>query len=110
VANIINRQFFDCEDFEKAYNGSKYNSSVMRDGESMPRGSLLRYLYNSTENTITFYYRDSATGKWIISKEAYKSNSLANAKQGTFLGRYILPTKESRFVFKWNLFKRTALI
>jgi len=106
---IINRQFFESQNFEKYAYGGKYNNSAIRDGDSAPHGALLRYLYNERENTITFYYRDSLTNQWIISTEPFDPTSMdRSTRQPT--GRYIMPNVGDRRVFKWMLFKRTAII
>jgi len=107
--HIINRQFFESQNFEKYAYGGKYGNSMIREGDSVPHGSLLRYLYNEKENTITFYYRDSLTNQWIISTEPFNPQSIqANQRQPT--GRYVMPNVGNNRVYKWLLFKKTAII
>jgi len=108
---LINRQFFESENLEKNMYGSSFNQSIIRDGGSAPRGTLLRYLYNERENTITFYYRDTITNQWIISTEPYNPTSISNASSlESYMGKYIMPTTGHKFIYKWNLFKRTGII
>jgi len=104
----INKQFYESQNFEKYNYGSSYSDSFTS-GRSTPHGSLLRYLYNEREHTITFYYRDSLTNQWIISTEPFDPHSIQrNSTQP--MGRYVMPNVGNNRVFKWLLFKRTAII
>jgi hypothetical protein len=107
--HIINRQFFDGQNFERYAYGGAYNSTSLKEGASFPYGALLRYLYNEKERTITFYYRDSLTNQWIISTEPYDPTAIDRNKTIP-TGRYIMPNVGHKKVFKWLLFKRTGII
>jgi len=106
---IINRQFFESQVFEKYNCGSSYSNSAFSEGNSTPHGSLIRYLFNERENTITFYYRDSLTNQWIISTEPYNPHAV-EATNGNLTGRYVMPNVGNNRVYKWLLFKRTGII
>jgi len=106
---LINKQFFESQNFERYFYGNSLGNSAMRDGVSAPHGSLLRYLYNERENTITFYYRDSLTNQWIISTENFNPQAI-QSNQRFPTGRYIMPNVGNKRVFKWMLFKRTSII
>lgn len=106
---MINRPYFDSQNFEKYCYGSYYNNSAIKDGASFPMGTLLRYHYNEADKSITFYYYDSLSMNWIISKEPFNPNAVENNKT-TPTGRYIMPNVGKTKVFRWLLFKRTAYI
>ena len=108
----IFRPFFDSENWERSMNGTKYGTSATRDGDGLPTGTFLKYHYNPRDNTITFFYRDSRTNQWIISKEEYKPTSQANAARNmpANSGNYICPNTGSGFVYPWRLFSRTGAI
>jgi hypothetical protein len=101
----INRQFFTLEDPNKARDGNHYFTSGL---DAPPvNGSFLRSHYNPRDNTISYYYFDSWTNKWIISKQQYKPT-------GTFDGNLAavpMAGREpgSRYVFQWQMFTRRVL-
>lgn len=106
---VINKPLYETQDFSKYAYGGKYGNSAFRNGDSTPYGTLLRYLYNEKENTITFYYRDSLTNKWVISTEPFNPQSIQSNKRVP-TGRYVMPNVGNNRVFKWMLFKRTGII
>jgi hypothetical protein len=101
----INRQFFTLEDPSKARDGVHYFTSGL---DSPPvSGSFLRSHYNPRDNTISYYYLDTWTNKWIISKQQFKPT-------GTFDGNLAaVPIGSrapgSRYVFQWLPFTRRVL-
>lgn len=101
----INRQFFTLEDPNKARDGNAYFNSGL---DAPPvSGSFLRSHYNPRDNTISYYYFDSWTNKWIISKQQFKPN-------GDFDGNLsAIPIGSrapgSRYVFEWIPFQRRVL-
>jgi len=101
----INRQFFSLEDPNKARDGNYYFNSGL---DSPPvSGSFLRSHYNPRDNTINYYYLDSWTNKWIISKQQFKPN-------GNFDGNLAavpIGSREpgSKYVFQWLPFARRVL-
>jgi len=62
-------------------------------------GSFVSAIYNQRDNTYNFYYRDSESNRWIISKEAMPETKPAD---------YILPqtSMAQKRVFQWIPFKR----
>lgn len=100
----INRQFFSLEDPEKVRDGNSFFTAGL---DSPPlSGSFLRSHYNQRTNTLTHYYRDSWTNKWIISSSPYTPS-------GSFDGNLAKIALSNRpgagFVFEWIPFARRVL-
>ena len=108
-SNILqtNRQFFSLEDSnsEKIRDGILLNTTAFEG--LAPTGSFLRAHYNPTENTTTYYYHDSRTLRWIISKEPAPRQ---NPRTGVFNILFSSRTSGDRFVFRWIPFKGSRLI
>lgn len=66
---IINKQFFSLEDASSKDGSYYYNSSI---GGDVFSGSFIRQHFNPRDNTMNYYYRDSRTNQWIISKVPYQ--------------------------------------
>jgi hypothetical protein len=100
----INRQFFTLEDGEKARDGNAYYNSGL---DAPPvSGSFLRSHYNPKDNTMNYYYLDTWTNKWIISKQQYvKTGSFDGNMSGVVNNR----AKGSQYVFEWLSFTRRVL-
>ncbi len=108
---IINRPFYWDVNAEKNQMGSFYET-YNSEGNKLMSGSFIKQFYNQKDNTMTYYYRDSLTNRWVISVEAMprlqtsQSNnhlmSVATPKSGDGSG--------TGFVYRWVLFKRTAII
>jgi hypothetical protein len=100
----INRQFFTLENSERARDGNHfYNSGLDAPPVS---GSFLRSHYNPRDNTITYYYLDSSTNKWIISKTPYQPNG---SFDGNLSGVALSKNSGAGFVFEWRPFARRVL-
>jgi len=101
----INRQFFSLENPERARDGNYYFNTG-QDASAPVSGSFVRAHYNPRTNTITHYYRDSWSNKWIISTAPYQPN-------GTFDGNMAataMGTKSGAgVVFEWLPFTRRVL-
>lgn len=101
----INRQFFSMENPERARDGTFfYNTGV--DATAPVSGSFVRAHFNPRDNTITHYYRDSWSNKWIISTAPYTPNgsydgNLAQASFGLKSGAGV--------VLEWIPFQRRVL-
>lgn len=101
----INRQFFTLEDPNKARDGNHYFTAGL---DAPPvNGSFLRSHYNPRDNTISYYYFDSWTNKWIISKQEFKptGNFDGNLAAIPIGGR----EPGSRYVYQWIPFQRRVL-
>jgi hypothetical protein len=100
----INHTFFSLENPERARNGALLFTSAL-DG-NVPFGSALRSHFNPRENTITYYYRDQNTNRWIISKVPFspKTPDMYNYSRIVF-GR----DKPTAKVFKWIPFQYRKL-
>jgi hypothetical protein len=100
----INRQFFTLEDPNKARDGNHYYTSGL---DAPPvNGTFLRSHYNPRDNTMTYYYLDTWTNKWIISKTPYKPTGSFN---GNLSGIALSKQKGAGFVFEWRPFARRVL-
>lgn len=95
----LNRQFFALTDLNKTRNGSVIGVTEVTNNIS---GSFLRSHYNPRDNTITYYYRDKETNRWIISKEPYtpKNENIGALYKVVFSSR----EQGSGYVFKWTPF------
>lgn len=101
----INRQFFTLENPERARDGTFYFNTG-QDASAPPSGAFVRAHYNPRTNTITHYYRDSWSNKWIISTAPYQPT-------GTFDGNMaqsVMGLKSGAgVVFEWLPFTRRVL-
>lgn len=101
----VNRQFFSMENPERARDGTFYFNTG-QDASAPISGSFIRAHYNPRTNTITHYYRDSWSNKWLISTAPYQPN-------GTFDGNMAataMGTKSGAgVVFEWLPFTRRVL-
>ncbi len=102
--SLLNRQFFNLENPETVRDGILYNTTAFEG--SVPHGSFLRAHFNARENTYTFYYRDSLTNRWIISKEPY----MAKDPMAGALYNVVFPKQDGiGKIFKWLPFSRRVL-
>lgn len=101
----INRQYFSLENPERARDGTFYFNTG-QDATAPVSGSFIRAHYNPRNNTITHYYRDAWSNKWIISTAPYSPT-------GTFDGnmaQQAMGLKSSAGqVFEWLPFTRRVL-
>ena len=101
----INRQFFTLENPERARDGTFYFNTGL-DASAPISGSFVRAHYNPRTNTITHYYRDSWSNKWIISTAPYQPS-------GTFDGNMAASAMGAKsgagVVFEWLPFARRVL-
>jgi hypothetical protein len=102
----LNRQFFSLEDPERIRNGALLFNTAL-DG-SQPTGSFVRAHYNPRDNTTTYYYFDSATLRWIISKEPCQPKT--SVSTGLFNIAFSSRQQGSGVVFKWMPFVGRKLI
>lgn len=65
----VMRPYFDLTDPEKSRSGAHFYTSAFEG--NLPGSSLLRQQFNPKDNTITYYYRDRETNRWIISKTKF---------------------------------------
>jgi Chitobiase/beta-hexosaminidase C-terminal domain len=97
----INRQFFSLENSERTRDGNMYFNTG-QDASAPVSGSFIRAHYNPRTNTITHYYRDSWSNKWIISTAPYNPS-------GTFDGNMAQTAIGMRNVYEWLPFTRRVL-
>lgn len=95
---IINRPHFDLEDTNKIRDGA-----MLTNVEPITTsGGYVRQVYSPQDNTLTFYYYDNRTCRWIISKQPYVPKATAvTSLAGMVFGRQ----DGIGFVFKWIPFK-----
>jgi hypothetical protein len=100
--SIINRQFFTLQTPEDR-DGVFLNNTGF---ETPPLyGSLVRSSYNSINNTMTYYYRDSMTNRWIISKSTYYPKN----PDFNYAGQFFSKSSSAGFVLTWLPFQRRVL-
>lgn len=100
----INNQFFSLENPERSRDGNNFHTTAF-DGAG-PTGTFLRSHYNPRDNTVTYYYFDSSSNRWIISKTPYQSRENINENMAGFIS-----SREpgSRFVYEWAHNRRRVL-
>lgn len=103
----INRQFFSLEDSnsEKIKDGILLNTTALEG--LAPTGSFLRAHFNPRDNTTTYYYHDSQTLRWIISKE---QAPVKNPRSGLFNIVFSSRSPGDRHVFRWIPFKGSRIV
>lgn len=94
----INRQFFSLENAERDRDGTMYFNSG-ENATAPPSGSFVGAHFNPKDSTMTHYYRDSWSNRWIISKAPFQPNNNSNGSlaQSVMGGRAF----GSRFVYEW---------
>lgn len=100
----INKQYFSLVDVNKARDGNHYFTSGL---DAPPvSGTFLRAHYNPRDNTITHYYLDTWSNKWIISKSPYQATG---SFDGNMAGLVMPREKGVGKVFEWRPFARRVL-
>ncbi len=99
----INRMHFSLENPEKSRDGNHFFTAGL---DAPPvSGSFVRSHYNPRTNSITYYYLDSWTNKWIISTAPYTPSGATN----NFSGMVLSKQRGAGFVFEWLPFARRVL-
>ena len=100
----INRMSFSLENPERARDGNHFYTAGL---DAPPvSGTFLRQHFNPRTNTITYYYLDTWTNKWIISTTPYNPN---NAGGTNLAGMAVSKQPGAGFVFEWLPFARRVL-
>lgn len=100
----INRQFFSLEDPEKVRDGNNFFTAGI---DSPPiSGGLVNQFFNPRDNSMTSYYYDNISGRWLISKAPY----LPSEKPTSMGNMYSVCSKGIGKVFEWIPFSRRVLI
>lgn len=101
----LNKQFFYSENQEKARQGAYFYTTGQEGLQST--GSFVRRYFNAKEQKMIFYYFDSTTGRWIISREAYTPDPEKNN-----YAKIIFSNRDagSGFVYRWMPFVGRKLI
>lgn len=101
----INRQFFSLENPERARDGAFYFNTG-QDASAPLSGSFIKAHFNPRNNTITHYYRDSWSNKWIISTAPYQATGTFDGNMSAMVfGR----GSGAGVVFEWLPFARRVL-
>lgn len=100
----INRMNFSWEDSNIARAGGNYFASGI--DSPTTTGSFLRSHYNPRDNTMTYYYRDSASDKWIISKQPHIPKADQNNYSGMVFSR---GGRGAGMIYQWIPFFRRTL-
>lgn len=94
---MINRQFYDESNLSRDRDGVQYYNSI---DTQAPAGTFLRQHYNPTDQTLTYYYWNSKTNRWIISKTAFTPSPTAGRYYDLVFGR----EEGAGWVFQWRRF------
>lgn len=102
---MINRESFTLGNGSDE-NGTEAAKTAMEG--AVNTGSFVKQFYNPRDQTITYYYHDSKSLRWIISKEPYinKNVNLFN------YSLMIMPSRGgagARYVYGWRSFNRRVL-
>lgn len=105
-ANAVNRQFFSLEDPDRARDGNAYFTSGL-DAPSVS-GSFLRSHYNPRDNITTYYYLDTWTNRWIISKTKHQPKG---PYDGNLSGKIVAGKggPGAKYCYEWLPFTRRVL-
>lgn len=101
--SLMNRGQFTLIDSQKYNDGAQY---YYNPGTLQTTGGALRQHFNPKDSTITYYYFDSLSLRWIISKEKYLPSISTNYSN-------VIPVSRSGgsgLVFKWYPFFRSRII
>lgn len=100
----INRMHFSLENPEKSRDGNHFFTAGL---DAPPvSGSFLRSHYNPRTNTITYYYLDTWTNKWIISTAPFNPSSFGASNMANMA---LSKQPGAGFVFEWLPFTRRVL-
>lgn len=102
----INSQFMSFDNPDKERDGSVLTAAYST-GSPPPSGTFIRAHYNPRTNEITHYYRDSWSGKWLISTSPYQPTGSFDGNMATsIIGSRSLG---SNYVYEWIPLARRIL-
>lgn len=100
----INRMHFSLENPEKARDGNHFFTAGL---DAPPvSGTFLRSHFNPRTNTITYYYLDTWTNKWIISTAPFNPATFGAMNMANMA---VSKQPGAGFVFEWLPFTRRVL-
>ena len=108
VLTILKPFYFDA-DVGQDY-GSFLYSSYNSEGNFLTTGTFLKSHYNPKDNTLTFYYRDSLTNRWIISVEPVTRTGYLAEDSAGINGARKVGFSGGGVIFKWIPFHGTFSI
>jgi hypothetical protein len=103
---LIHRSAFTLENVERTREGGiMFNTAL----DGLPTtGSFVSRQFNSSKNTMTYYYMDSIAQRWIISTVPYyPAADQFNYAQATKFG--VSGRPGSQYVYQWVMFKGSWL-
>lgn len=92
----VNRQYFSLENPQTAKDGAAFDT-LGYEGLTAT-GSFVNSFFNPRDNTITYYYFDSKSLRWIISKESYQPTSSSGKLYNLIFSSR---ARGSQYVYKW---------
>lgn len=102
---MLNREYFSTEMPEKEKDGTLlFGNADM--SPPTTTGSFLRSYHNPRDNSITYYYFDRSTNRWIISKQPYQ---LRDPNVGNLSGMVFGREGGIGKIFLWKPFQRRVL-
>lgn len=101
----INKQYYTSQDPVKARDGNAFYVSGL--DAPPPNGGFLRSHYNPRDNTMNYYYLDTWSQRWIISKQKYNPSGNFDGN----LSGIVLNTRTpgGRYCYEWLPFTRRSL-
>lgn len=106
-ANIF-KPFYEGEAMAKSMFGARLQT-IGREGDNYVNGGFVRYQLNPQNQTVTFYYYDNRTCRWIISTEPYVPTSLA-ASLRTNNYNILAPNTGYGHVFRWIIWRGSNIV
>ena len=102
---MINRMYSTLENPERARDGTFYYNTG-QDSTAPPSATFIRAHYNPRKGTMTHYYRDSWSNRWIISEAPYTPSP---NNTGSMAAQAFAFKSGGGVVFEWLPFTRRVL-
>jgi hypothetical protein len=100
----INRMQFSMEDVQHTRTGNQMFNTAL---EGPPTtGGLTRSQYNPVDNSMTYYYWDSTSLRWLVSRQNFqpKPTFITDYSSAMVMGGIPGNPQGAQFVFQWNVF------
>jgi hypothetical protein len=103
---FLNREYFSLQNPEKYADGNLFFNAGL--DSPAASGAFVKNHFNPKDNTMTYYYFDSSSNRWIISKQPYqeKDPDMYNFAQMVFPRN---KPEGGGVVFAWRQFARRIL-
>jgi len=85
-----------------------YYETYETDGNRLTTGTFLKQYFNPRDNTITYYFRDSRTNRWIISVESASIQPTNEQASHLFNVAPAASEQGAGYIYRWIFFKGGA--